>query len=64
MTPQMVQIIHIGNGWCWSVYNGLQTFRGVERTFEAAWACIDGIVHPAPAGRTWQLAGTLAAEAG
>ena len=62
MTPQLVQIIHIGAGWNWTVYDGKTTYRGVETTYDRAMAAVQKITGKAPVG--WELSGRLDAVAG
>ena len=62
MTPQMVQIIHLGSGWKWTVFTGSKTLGRTCATFEAAWSEVNAAISQP--GRTYPISARLDAEAG
>lgn len=65
-SAEVVSIIHIGTSWMWQVYFAAPAApaHGTAPTFAAAWATVSSALGSPSTGRTWELAGTLNAEAG
>ena len=65
-SAEVVSIIHLGASWWWQVYfsHPAASAHGTAPTFEAAWLAVSAVLDAPTTGHVWQLAGTLAAEAG